>query len=308
MLIVGAILVFVLWKNYKNEIITDPITVEIKKGEGIREIAEKLSSQKVINNKYYFEYYSLWHNKSLQEGIYIFQPFDKVTSVYNKLRNGQISQQKITIIEGWREEQIGQYLNSKNIIDYQSFIQIAGKYPGKLFPDTYFITLKPTADQLIAQMTKNYTARTANFNPTNEQLILASMIEREARKDEDRALIASVFYNRIKIGMRLESDVTVEYGLDNDRLSSQTKENIGQFIFWTPLKAGESKTTNSEYNTYKISGLPPTPICNPGLKSIVATVNPAQSDYYYFLTDKDGKAHFAKTKTEHDGNIGKYLN
>lgn len=306
-LVAGIIGLVIFLKYPKTTSSSDSITVEIKKGEGVRQIAARLSEKNIIDNQYSFIFYVFWHKKALQEGIYLFQPHQKVAAVYQKLSTGKVSQQKITIIEGWRTEQIAQYLRDKKIIEYDDFVRAARNFEGKLFPDTYFITLKPTVDSLISQMVDNFNQRTSQLNPSRDQLILASIIEREAKRDEDRAIISSVFYNRLAKGMKLEADPTVQYAIDNERLEKVSADEIASFEFWQKLSSGVVKTVVSPFNTYRAAGLPPAPISNPGLKSVQAAVNPASSDYLYFLTDKDGVAHFARTKAEHDVNIGKYL-
>lgn len=284
------------------------VSVEIIKGQGVKDIAQTLKNEGVINNKWHFYWLYFTKHKSLQAGIFRFEKGELLGSIFDKIASGDIYEEKITIPEGWRAEQIAQMLAKKNLADYETFMTVVDGKEGTLFPDTYRIAEKTTAESIVKTLVSNYEERTKDIKLTREQLIIASMVEREAKKDEDRATIAGVFYNRLKIGMKLESDVTVEYGLDNDKLEGLTVDNIGQFSFWTALKAGEAKITKSPFNTYKIAGMPPAPICNPGLKSIEAAVKSVQSDYYFFLSDKDGKARFAKTKSEHDDNIRKYLN
>jgi UPF0755 protein len=129
----------------------------------------------------------------------------------------------------------------------------------------------------------------ANTPKLNEVVTLASIVEKEANTTEDRKLVAGVFYNRLRAGMKLESDVTVNYATGK---TNTTPEDL---------------SVNSPYNTYKVPGLPVGPICNPGLDAILATANPTQSDYLFFIADKSGHVHFAKTLSEHNENIKKYL-
>lgn len=308
LVVLVIIIVIIMRFTGKKETRSGPVSVEITKGQGVKEIAQKLHDVGVLPSKTSLYWLSLTKRKPLQAGIYRFEEGQSTEDIYTMLASGSVYEEKITIPEGWRTEQIAQLFHSKGLVDYEAFMSGADGKEGTLFPDTYRVAKNTTAQTAVDMMVQNYTKRTQALHPTPDQLILASIVEREAKNDEDRPLIASVFYNRIKVGMKLESDVTVEYGLDSERLSQQTKENIGEFTFWTSLKAGESKTTKSTYNTYKIPSLPPTPICNPGLKSIEATLNPAPSDNYFFLADKDGKARFATTKAGHDDNIRKYLN
>jgi len=308
-LIVFAIIIVIIMRfTGKKETRSGPVSVEITKGQGVKEIAQKLHDVGVLPSKTALYWLSLTQRKPLQAGLYRFEVGQSVEDIYTTLASGSVYEEKVTIPEGWRTEQIAQMFYKKGLVDYEAFMSVADGKEGTLFPDTYRVAKNTTAQTVIDMMVQNFTKRTQELHPTPDQLILASMVEREAKNDEDRPIIASVFNNRLKVGMKLESDVTVEYGLDSDKLALQTKENINDFVFWTPLKAGESKTAKSTYNTYKIAGLPPTPISNPGIKSIQAVMTPDKSDYYFFLADKDGKAHFAKTKAQHDDNIRKYLN
>lgn len=303
--IIGIIYSFVSPNKQK---ISQPTSIEITKGLGVKEIGQLLKDNDVINSKWKFYYQYIIHRRPLQTGIFRIEKDESVESIYNKISKGDIYEEEITVIEGWRSEQIAQMLNKKELIDYEAFMELAEGKEGTLFPDTYRVAKKTTTEMVINMLTSNYKERVKGLNPTNEQLIIASIIEREAKKNEDRATMASVFYNRLAKGMKLEADPTVQYAIDNDRLDNVLESEIKDFEFWQPLEKRITKTVISPYNTYRVNTLPPAPICNPGLKSIEAAVKPAQTDYYYFVTDKDGKAHFARTKSEHDVNITKYLN
>jgi len=125
-----------------------------------------------------------------------------------------------------------------------------------------------------------------------ETVILASIIEREALYDEDRAMIADIFLKRLDDNIGLQSDATINY-ITGKKTTRPTFNDL---------------QVDSPYNTYKYRGLPPGPICNPGLASLKAAVYPQVNDYYYFLTDRDGRAHFGRTYAEHQQNIARYLN
>ena len=142
------------------------------------------------------------------------------------------------------------------------FIETAQKHESKLYPDTYQIAIKTTSQIIVDKLLANYDQKMAEnkINPSAEDLILASIVEREAKFDEDRAKIAGVFKNRLKIGMALEADPTVQYAQENN----QKKD----FEYWQELAIGDI-TINSPFNTYKVKGLPPAPICNPSIKSIL---------------------------------------
>lgn len=210
---------------------------------------------------------------------------------------------RITFPEGYSVAQMAQRLNSFGM-DGDNFYASAKNQEGRLFPDTYFFDEKASTNEIIKKMTDDYNSRTAGINLTNEALIVASIIEREAKKDDERAKIAAVYFNRIKQGMNLDADPTVQYGRDLNLIVSQ---GLGSTQLWQPLKAGETKSLSSAYNTYVNGGLPPGPICNPGLKSLQASINPEPNfDNLFFFHDKNGESHFSNSFEEHQEFIKKY--
>jgi UPF0755 protein len=130
-------------------------------------------------------------------------------------------------------------------------------------------------------------------------LIIASIVEREAIKDEERPLIAGIYKNRIARGMKLEADPTVQYGKDNIELINLTSEEKLEYKFWKPITLAEYQSVDSPYNTYLIPSLPPAPICNPGLKSIEGTINYQKHNYVYFL-QHDGQIYPSETLKQHN--------
>lgn len=300
LLIIGAAAMGgAVWFNQPISSQSVPQEVEIKSGKTTHQIADQLQSKGLIRSALFFRVLTKLYRGSLQAGLYVFSPSQTSQKIYTKLTGGDISEVTVTLIEGWRHEQIAAQLAKQSVISEAKFNQLAGAWEGKLFPDTYRLPLNVSASSIIEILTKNYQRRLddANLKVSPQQLIIASIVEREAVHDSDRPLIASVFYNRLKLGIKLESDVTVAYARDSLTPPQQ---------YWAAAGPADI-TISSDYNTYQIAGLPPTPICNPGLKSITAAVNPVTTDYLYFLTSKDGAAHFAKTQAEHERNIAQYL-
>jgi UPF0755 protein len=210
---------------------------------------------------------------------------------------------KVTFPEGFSSGQIAQRLG-KNGFNASELYPLLSQSEGELFPDTYYIKIKSTLGEISDQLKANYNKKLAKIKPTKEQLIVASIIEREAKKDDERAKIAAVYFNRIKQGMKLEADPTVQYGRDKITLDGGEIEGVA---LWEPLQAGQVKTINSPYNTYIISTLPPGPICNPGLKSIKAAQNPtANFNALYFFHDGSGNIHFTNTFEEHKAAIAEF--
>lgn len=265
------------------------VTIEVGENDSTKQIAKKLEEKGVIKNPTIFTYYSLFSNKHILPGIYYLSPDMKMTEILNILDEGKVSEKKTTIPEGWRREQIAQKLAEEGVIDQETFLAKTKDLEGYLFPDTYQFGLKNSPAEVIKKFTDNFKNKTAGLDVSYERLILASLVEREAKHDEDRARIAGVYQNRLDEGMKLEADPTVQYAKGD----------------WETISASDLKI-NSPYNTYIYEGLPPTPICNPGIKSIQAALNPADHDYYFFFNLIDGTTIYSKTREEHEENIEKY--
>jgi len=312
-IIIGGLTAYVLWLAPvgSNQ---PPSHFTVQLGEGIGSIADRLQSDKLIKSAWAFKAYLKLTGKIIvQPGTYDISPTCSLMSVANLIASGNTANVNITIPEGYTTVQIVDQLAQKNITTKEAFLEIVNNFPpdydflksrpakrsleGFLFPDTYrFIKGDPTV--AVRQMLENFSSK---YNSDIKQdlgdkslydiLIIASMIEREAQKDEDRYLISGVISNRLKIGMKLDIDATVRFIVDN----------------WKDPLTQAQLTIDSPYNTRKYAGLPPGPICNPGLAAIKAALHPAEHKYYYYLTDPEGVTHYAKTLAEHNNNKVKYL-
>jgi UPF0755 protein len=269
-----------------------PIQFVIAKGDGIREISRNLKTREIIRDQvaFFLLVKKLGLETKIQAGNYQLSPSMSAEEIARKLTVGT-EDIWITIPEGWRLEEIKDFLISKGIEGF-TLPPAEGRY----FPDTYLVPKEISGDDFLRLMQDNF-SRKVKLSLTDEQLIIASMIEREARSEEDRPLVSSVIHNRLKAGMALDIDATVQYAI------GKTKEDG----WWKKELTAEDLKFKSPYNTYINPGLPPGPICNPGLSSITAAVNPAKTDYYFYLSDSAGKMYFAKTLAEHHQNIAKYL-
>lgn len=282
---------------------------EVKEGESSFQISEKLKNRDIVRSDWIFYLNSKIKEKPLIPGVYEVSANMSIVAIYDLISSGQTKVVKVLIPEGYRAEQIGVVLDSKGIVTYKDFISYAKKYEGKLFPDTYFFTPDYSVGQVVDTMLKNYEDRIFELNVTPDDLIIASIVEREATTDSDRALVAGVYKNRLKKGMKLESDPSVRYALDNDLLKNMNTENILTFNFWKQkVILSQVKSYNSPYNTYFTPALPVGPICNPGISSINAAVNSQVHNYLYFINDAAGKIYPATTLSEHNQNITKYMN
>ncbi len=243
-----------------------------------------------------------------------------VREIAESLQSAEVKERSLTIVEGWRREQIAQTLDEAGLgIRYADFMQASSYLPaeysslvvlpssasleGLLFPDTYSIDADMTAEELVLSMLKNFDQRLtgdlrAGFFDQGlslyQAVILASIVEREAVVPDERELIASVFLNRLSMGMKLEADPTVQYALG--------QQSDGGW--WKAPLSLDDLEMNSPYNTYLYEGLPIGPICNPGLNSLEAVAFPASTPYLYFRAQCDGSGRhsFAETFEEHQLN------
>jgi UPF0755 protein len=186
--------------------------------------------------------------------------------------------------------------------DYKFLTNLPNKanLEGFLFPDTYRFYYDADADDIVRKMLDNFEQKLSpdlassiekSGHSLFEIVTMASILEREVKSDADRRQVADIFWRRLKIGMRLQADSTVNYLIDGN----------------SPALSYKDMQLNSTYNTYKYYGLPPGPICNPGLSAITAAINPEPNQYLYFLTDDQSNVHFARTLDEHNKNKAQYL-
>ncbi|MBI5700604.1 endolytic transglycosylase MltG [Candidatus Saganbacteria bacterium] len=306
----------------KNDLL---VSISINQGTSANEIANMLASNKVIENSLFFKLaaFSLNMQNKIQSGEYTFNPHGTLVSTLIKLRRGDTNSPnpiKVTFPEGTSIYKMGSILQKTGFLHFEEFrkltntplsLSLALKYDflkannsysfeGYLFPDTYIIEKTTSTEVLANMMLKRFNVmlwfywkengKNSTFSFYNT-LILASIIEKEARLDAERPIISSVFYNRMKMKMPLASDPTIKYIL----------ENPTKHVYLKQLQI------RSPYNTYKNMGLTPTPICNPGLASFKAAIYPANTNYIYFVARKDGSHIFSSSWKEHQKARGSVL-
>lgn len=282
------------------------VNFTISKGEATNSIIERLEKEGLIKNGFFYYLYLIRSGlgNKIQAGEFILNKADDAKTLTQKLMVGS-DERRITIIEGWRVEEIGGYLEKEGFnFTSVEFIKEAKSLEGQLFPDTYFVVKDATTSQIISRMNEEFKEK---FQPLKgkggqlndlEVVILASIVEREARGQADKRVIAGILKNRLKIGMALETDANVQYALGN---------TVDKSVWWPPVTAEQTKSIQSPYNTYLHPGLPPGPISNPSLDSLEAVISPTASNYYYYLHGRDGQARYAQTVEEHVQNQKKYL-
>ncbi len=287
------------------------LTITIEQGENANQIIAKLKDNGIIDNEIAFKYYLKTHDvgSKLRAGSYQLGPSMTTEEIVNELLTGVGEMIRFTIPEGYTLRDIADLFEAEQIMTADTFWNLVRTYDisgydymkgcpdnnhrleGFLFPDTYFVA-KDTAPEKIFEMMLDRFEEVWNDLPANksglssyETVILASMVESEARFDEERPEIASVYINRMEINMPMQCDATILYAMPERKTQ----------LYYSDYEY------DSIYNTYQHAGLTPTPISNPGVKSLEAAFQPADTEYLYYLWDKennDGHV-FAKTYEQH---------
>lgn len=290
------------------------IVVDIPSGSTISTISDIMYENKLVKNKTLFKLVVKISNKapSIKAGKYLLNQTYSNSDILNILASGKIYYDgiKITIPEGSTSKEIVGILVNKNLGKkevYEKLIQNPSEFyekfeflkeddiksvEGFLYPDTYYINEKSSEKEILSSMLSRFDKlyndklreKQKELNMTLQQVVnLASIVEKEAVLDEDRPIIASVFYNRLDIGMPLQSDATIQYIFEERK----------KIVTYADLEI------ESPYNSYKNKGLPPTPIASPGIKSIEATLYPKDTEYLYFVAKIDGGNNYSETYNEH---------
>lgn len=282
--------------------INTPVVIE--SGTGVKAISEELKRANVVKSDWllYYVLAFFYEPKDIKASTYVFEEPLSTFEIAKRLTEGDFDTDlvRFTHFEGERANQLAKRAAELlTNFDEDRFILAAEAVEGRLFPDTYFVPADFTDEDLLKLMQNTFSEKLATLQEDidkhnlslDEILILASIIEREANAPESMKLVSSVLQNRLEIGMALQADASIEYILDKP-LAELMPEDL---------------KIDSPYNTYLYTGLPPTPIGNPGLDSIMAVLEPTTSDYFYYITDDEGVFHYAKTYREHLMNIEKYL-
>jgi len=283
-----------------------PIIFVVTRGEGGKEIAAALSRENLIHDRtsFFLLIKLLGIEKDLQAGDFRLNKSMDARSIALELTHG-ILDVWVTTLEGWRVEEIASQLNKDVDIPESQFLASARE--GYMFPDTYQVARDATASSVTKMFLDNFNAKVTlamreDAKKTGltfaQTITLASLVEREGKTESDRPMIAGILLNRIKLGMPLQVDATLQYALGYQPFEKS---------WWKKELSDDDKKIDSPYNTYANAGLPPAPICNPGIVSIKAAIYPSTSDYLYYIHDKTGAVHYAKTVEEHNVNIQKYL-
>lgn len=327
--IVALVLVSVIfaWVFYYYQI-TAPVSsgdstveFEIKNGWGVHQISQALNDRRLIRNQFFFETHIWLRNlqRNFKAGVHQLSPTMNIKEIVALLTESGGTEQVITIIEGWNKKEITQYLVKQGLINQTDFLSLldqnspmASQYSflsdkpkdhdleGYLFPDTYRVFKYSTPEEIIKKMLNNFDQKLSEdlrvkIKDQNKSIFeiitLASIIEKEVMNYEDMKMVADIFYKRLKEGIALQSDATINF-------------ITGKGIVQPTI---DDTKIDHPYNTYQFRDLPPGPISNPGLNAIIAAIEPTPNQYFYFLTTKEGEVIYSTTYQEHLIKKAKYL-
>lgn len=294
---------------------TEKITLTIDEGETVDTIITKLVEVGILkeNWKTFFKWYLKTNNlySKIQAGEYQLPLNLNIRELADTIQHATNPDIWITVPEGMRKDQIAKLLSDEfskyqetnfsqeefltltNDLEFISSFNLPEEVKdleGYIFPDKYAFPKDSNTQTALSLMVNNFVKK-VGVQDSYEDIIIASMVEREGYNDQDRPMIADVIQRRYAEGWLLQIDATLLYPKKD----------------WTSTITKEDKASDSPYNTYKKLGLPPTPICNPGLESINAVREPEANSYYYYIHDENGNVYFAKTLAEHNANVQKYL-
>jgi len=293
----------------------EPIAIEIKRGTTSQQIAEELEAKGVISSKWRFLLIRAWRRgETLQAGYYRFDHPMSEADAYQALKEGSVRYYPVTIPEGFTRLEIAKTMAATGKVDQKEFLDLTAKpdrikegFPeaetleGFLFPDTYYLDGSSTAEKVVSMMLERFhkvyaeatKGATSPLKPF-ELVVLASMIERETPESDEHRVVSSVFHNRLRLGMLMQCDSTVTYGLE---LENRYRGRLLEEDLKDPHR----------FNTYIHPGLPPGPIANPGERALAAAAKPDTTDYLYFVAKGNEKGHvFSETLVAHNRAVQAY--
>lgn len=312
------VLLTVLYFSYLSSPVTSLSTKKaefiIESGQNLDQITSNLAKQKIIRSASAAKVTILMKgiSKDIQAGYFYLSPSNNLSQIVSSLTEASSKQTWITIPEGLRREEIVLIIrdsftssSADSNFNIQDFLLITQKLEGHLFPETYAFDPNSSAKTVVLKLTNQLdeVVQDLSIPPTKIEstLILASLLEREARNPSEMLEIAGILKKRLAAGWPLQIDATIQFAL-----ATQTCSRL-DCNYWSKNLSRNDLGISSPYNTYKHTGLPPGPIANPGRESIKASFQATSSDYWFYLHDPDGQIHYAKTVEEHNQNVCLYL-
>lgn len=280
-----------------------PVIVDLPRGAGVIAIGQALEEAGAIKDANIFRLATRYRDKArdLRFGEYEIPAGASIDQIIDQLVRGEVIQRRVTVAEGRTSWEVAALLNENEELQGGP---VEPPAEGAVAPNTYFFQRGETRQQILDRMQEAQRSALAELwegraenlplETPEEALVLASIVEKETGVAEERPQVAAVFINRLRKGMRLQSDPTIIYGI------TLGKEPLGRGLRRSEI---DRKT---DWNTYQIDGLPPTPIANPGRDSIAAVLNPPESEFFYFVADGTGGHAFARTLAEHNRNVAEW--
>ncbi len=311
MVILAAMFWYFLAGQTKLSFFESTYSLEVKPGGTLLSVVNDLKEKHVIRKTFWFRVYSKLHpNTPIEAGNFVLNKGSRYKDLIKILRYADKETLSLTFLEGWSNREILDLLESKGFsrsnfedclktcdFDYDFVTSDVKKheYEGYLYPDTYQVALNESPQSLFDRMLQNFDKKTQSLRSQttkfSDVVIKASLLEREVRTPEDKKIVAGILENRLRDGMRLDIDATVLYVLGD----------------WDATLDYEKLQIDSPYNTRKVPGIPPSPICNPSLESIAAVVSPTYTNFYYYLNSLDGTTYFGENLEEHNRNKALYI-
>jgi UPF0755 protein len=287
----------------------EKITFIVPKGQAVSIIGDRLAEKNIIKNSLVFNLVARKEHlvEKIQAGTFELSPSMGVWEIAFTMTQGT-NDLWVTFPEGWRREEIADYLEKQelSVFNKDDFLMLTEELEGYLFPDTFLVPKEVATQTIVELLTNTFEKKILlgleeeidDFDyKFSEVLVMASLIEREAYGYEQMQIVSGILWNRIEIGMPLQVDATLQH-IKGFSISEQT---------WWSTPYSQDKKIKSKSNTYLNKGLPPAPICNPGLSAVKAALNPIETNDLYYLHGDDKQIHTAKTLSEHNQNINKYL-
>ncbi len=306
-IILIASALFFLWAEIYlpvNRFSAQPQVFEVAMGQGAKEISDNLQGKGLIRNGFLFRAYVFFEGKAgeLQAGDYELSMAMAIPEIAEKIASGNRIKKMITVIEGWDIADVEDCLRKQGFSNSEKILEIdkQKKIEGYLFPDTYEIFLEEGVAGAVSKMMANFEEKItpemrkeidSQGKSLSDIITMASLIEKEVKSITDKKIVSGVLWKRIEIGMPLQVDCAIIYA---------TGGNAKRVLY-------DDLEVDSLYNTYKNKGLPPGPICNPGIDSIMAAIYPQKTSYLYYLSTPAGNTIFSATLTQHNVAKARYL-
>jgi UPF0755 protein len=299
-IVVLAAAALIAWNLNRPSSLVDPVVIDIPRGTSTAALAEMLAADGVVERPIYLmAARALRYGKRLQAGEYRFDEPESPLQIVDRMIRGDVLLHTLVVPEGSNIFDLARIVNDSGFAEAEQVMRLTRGQEGFLFPETYAFTKGTTPERIVRTMRERFDKVWAGLQPgavdKNQVVTIASLVEKETSIEEERPIVASVYWNRVRKGMRMDCDPTVIY-------AALLEGKYRGTIYQSDLER------DSPYNTYRVTGLPPGPIANPGEASLRAALRPANTDYLFFvaLPDGSGRHAFSRTIGEHNRAVLEY--